>query len=202
MIDDGIFTTKQIHTIVSYLGIFLILIGLAGSYNYIVDKDMNVKQMQGSVQTSLELRAALIPNLVATIVGSGKFESNTLVDVISERKLSQHIQSNIETAQSAGDLQSQESSLAGVIGRLMLVYEQYPILKTTDQYKQMMDQLASTENDVRVSRNNYNAAVRDYQQTVKSFPLNLIAGILGYNLDRYQMFTVTDHNQNVVMVNF
>ena len=184
------------------LAVMIIVATIAGSYNTLVDKDMTVSQMQGNLQNSLERRADLIPNIVATIQGSGKFEQSTLVDVIAMRSQSQQIKENVAGAQTTEQLQTQENSLAGIIGRLMLVYEQYPTLKTTDQYKELSAQLVATENQINGNRDNYNAAVRDYQQTVRSFPTNLMAGIYGFHADKWTMFSTPDAKQEVPSVKF
>lgn len=196
----------QTRQILVFLGVIfvaaIIVASIAGSYNSLVDKDLTVSQMRSNIQTSLERRADLVPNLVSTIQGSGKFEQSTLVDVIAERSQAQQIKDNVAAAQTPAELQAQETSLSGVIGRLMLVYEQYPVLKTTDQYKELMAQLTATENQIQGDRNNYNAAVRDYQQTTRSFPTNIMAGIFGFGTDKYQMFAATTTNQAVPVVTF
>lgn len=198
----GNYIPEEYRRIVTIVALFLIIMPIVGSYNILVDKDVTVKQMQSNVQTSLERRAYLVPNLVSTIQGSGKFEQSTLVNVIAERSQAQQIKENIATAQTPSEIQTQETSLSGVIGRLMLVYEQYPTLKTTDQYKELMAQLTATEDHIQWDRNNYNSAVRDYQQTTRSFPINIVAIAFGYNQDKYQMFTAVSDKQNVPVVNF
>jgi LemA protein len=196
----------QFRKILVFIGVILavmiVVATIAGSYNTLVDKDMTVSQMRGNLQNSLERRADLIPNIVATIQGSGKFEQSTLVDVIAMRSQSQQIRENIAGAQTTAQLQTQETSLAGVIGRLMLVYEQYPVLKTTDQYKELSAQLVATENQINGNRDNYNAAVRDYQQTVRSFPTNVMAGMFGFHADKWVMFSTPDAKQDVPVVGF
>jgi LemA protein len=198
----GKYVPEEYRRIVTIIALFLIIMPIVGSYNMLIDKDVTVKQMQSNVQTSIERRADLVPNLVSTIQGSGKFEKSTLVDVIAERSQSQQIKENIATAQTPSEIQAQETSLSGVIGRLMLVYEQYPTLKTTDGYKELVAQLTDSENQIQWNRNNYNTAVRDYQQTTRSFPINIVAIAFGFNQDKYQMFAAISEKQTVPAVNF
>ena len=167
----------------------IILIGtvaltITSSYNSLVEKDQNVILMRGNIQTSLEQRADLIPNLVRTINGSSSFEKGTLIEIVQER-------SKIEKTTSTKELENSRNNIDATISRLQFIAEAYPTLKTTDSYKSMQEQLANTENQIRNDRNNYNAAVRDYQLTVRQFPTNIFASLFGFNYDRYDTFKST-----------
>jgi len=118
--------------------VMAILVPIGGSYNLLVQKDVTCEQMKANVQTALERRSDLVPNLVATIEGSAIFEHDTLTDVISARGQATKIKEQIASAQTVEELQSSQNELGAVIGRLLLVYEQYPQLQTTTAFKELM----------------------------------------------------------------
>ncbi len=182
--------------------VMAIVLPIMGSYNGLVQKDVTVEQHKANVQTALERRADLIPNFVATVEGSAKFERSTLTDVIAMRGQAAQIKENIKSAQTAEELQTQQDSLQGVIGRLMLVYEQYPTLQTTTQFRELEAQLTATENQINSERNNYNAAVMDYKMAVRAFPSNIVAGVFHFNVDKWDMFTVYPGKGEVPTVKF
>lgn len=185
--------------------ILFVLIGagfVMSSYNLLVSTDMGVLQKQANIQSNLQMRADLVPNLVATIIGSGRFESGTLNEIISLRTQSNQIRMGVASSTTAEGLQEQDSNLNNVIGRLLMISEQYPTLKTTDSYKELMGQLKDTELQIRNSRNEYNAAVYDYQTVTRSTPTNIFAGWFGFNSNRYTMFSASSQSQSVPVVNF
>jgi LemA protein len=167
------------------------------AYNLIIAKDVKVEQMQGSVQTALERRADLIPNYVEIIIGSSKFEHDTLTDVIEMRAQANQIKENVKSARTVEDIQQGQDQLGAVIGRLMMLTEQYPTLQTTAQYRELEAQITATENQINSERNNYNTAVMDYKQTVRTMPMALLARICGYSEDRWEMFKANPDAQNV-----
>ena len=175
---------------------------LGGAYNTLVVKDNTVELMQGNVMTALERRADLVPNYVKTIEGSAHFEHDTLVDIAEMRASANKITENVKASRTVEDIQKNQDQLGAVIGRLMMPTEQYPTLKTTDQYKELEAQLAATENQINQERNNYNAAVMDYKTSVRAFPTNLIAGPFGFREDKWEMFQASAAKQEVPDVNF
>jgi LemA protein len=188
--------------VVVIIVVMAIVVPIIGSYNTIVSKDVKVELARGNVQSALERRADLIPNLVSTIEGSAGFEYNTLTDVIKARSQATSIKADIENAQTPEQLQAAQDSLAGVIGRLLLVYEQYPTLQTTVAFRELQAQLTATENQINQERNNYNAAVTDYKTTVRVFPSNIVAKIFGYNESKWSMFQTQPGKADVPVVDF
>ena len=182
--------------------VLILLLPIAYFYNGFVNADIRVNQADANIKADLERRADLIPNMVSTIQASGKFEESTLMDVVNARSQAEQVKTNINSAQSPDQIDAQENSLNSVIGRLLLIYEQYPTLKTTDQYLNLENQLASTEDQIRKDRQEYNTAVADYQMTVKGFPAVLISGFSGFPTTKYQMFTTNSGSNQVPVVNF
>ena len=178
----------------------MVFSSIGGSYNTIIAKDVKVEQMQGNVQTALERRADLIPNYVSVIVGSAQFEHDTLTDVIAMRAQANKISENVKSARTVNDIQQSQDELGAVIGRLMMLTEKYPELQTTSQFKELEAQLTATENQINAERNNYNIAVLDYKVTVRSFPVNLLAKMFGYDESRWEMFEAKPVKQEVPVV--
>lgn len=182
--------------------VMAILVPIGGSYNSLVQKDVTCEQMKANVQTALERRSDLVPNLVATIEGSAIFEHDTLTDVISARGQATKIKEQIASAQTVEELQSSQNELSAVIGRLLLVYEQYPQLQTTTAFKELMAQLTATENQINAERNNYNTAVTDYRVTCRAFPSVVVARIFGFSENKWSMFQVYEGKGEVPVVKF
>jgi len=172
------------------------------AYNQIIAKDVKVEQMQGSVQTALERRADLIPNYVEIIIGSSKFEHDTLTDVIEMRAQANQIKENVKSARTVEDIQQGQDQLGAVIGRLMMLTEQYPTLQTTAQYRELEAQLTATENQINGERNNYNTAVMDYKMTVRTMPIAILAHLFGYDEDRWEMFKANEKAQDAPKISF
>lgn len=199
-------TTNDHKWIIPFVVVIFIVmcvtLPIIGSYNALVAKDVKVEQEIGNVQITLERRADLIPNLVATVEGSAMFEHDTLTDVISARAEATQIKDQVKTAQTAEELQAAQNTLAGVVSRLLLVYEQYPTLQSTTAFRELQAQLTATENQITSARSNYNAAVLDYKTTTRVFPSNIIAGMFGFDEDKWGMFETTPGKTDVPTVEF
>jgi LemA protein len=107
--------------IVVIIFVALITAPLGGAYNNLIQKDVKVEQMKGNVQTALERRADLIPNLVETLIGSAQFEHDTLTDVIAMRAQANQIKENVKSARTVEDIQQNQDQLGAVIGRLLML---------------------------------------------------------------------------------
>jgi LemA protein len=177
------------------------LSSVGDSYNMIVQKDVKVEQMHGNVQTALERRADLIPNYVEVVIGSATFEHDTLTDVIAMRAQANQIRENVKSARTVEEIQQNQDQLGAVIGRLMFLTEQYPVLQSTAQFKELEAQLTATENQINSERNTYNTAVFDYKQTVRTFPTNVVATIFGFKEDKWGMFKANEKAQDAPVVN-
>jgi LemA protein len=157
----------------------LVLAGLLvfGSYvsarNQMVAKQFAVQAQWGQVQTVLQRRADLIPNLVATVKGAAQHEETVFADVDKAR----------QALLSAHDPQSQiqaNGQLDGALGRLLAVAENYPNLKANQNFLELQDQLEGTENRISVERHRYNETVQDYDTFIGQFPNDIWAKIAGF----------------------
>jgi LemA protein len=185
------------------LGIVVILVFIGcGSYNNLVGKDENVKKVWNDVQTQYQRRADLIPNLVNTVKGEASFERGTLNDVINARARATSMQINPEnlTNENIEKFQAAQAQLSGALSRLLVTVEQYPNLRANDAFRNLQTQLEGTENRIAVARRDFNAAVQDYNVSVRRFPVNLIAGIMGFH--PRTGFTADKGSENAPKVDF
>jgi len=168
---------------------FILLLGGCGcsGYNGLVQKDQNVKSKWANVESDYQRRSDLIPNLVNTVKGAANFEQETITQVIEARSKA------TQTTVNASDLspekiaafQKAQGQLSGAIGRLLVSVERYPELKATGPFRDLQAQLEGTENRIKVSRNDFNAAVQDYNTSVKKFPMVMFSGMFGFNEKGY-----------------
>ncbi|HTC23113.1 MAG TPA: LemA family protein [Gemmatimonadales bacterium] len=161
------------------IGAALLLTAGCG-YNTIQSLDERVNQAQGQIQTQLQRRADLIPNLVETVKGVTKQEDTVFISIANARaRLSGAIQS--------GDVQAMATAndqVSAGLGRLLAISENYPQLRSSESFKQLQDQLEGTENRVAVARNDYNAAVGELNAYIRRFPYNLTARVFGLSKPR------------------
>lgn len=185
------------------IGAILLLGGCGcGQYNTMVDKDTNVQAKWANVQSDYQRRADLIPNLVNTVKGAANFEQTTLTKVIEARAKA------TQTTINPGDLtpenlqrfQQAQGELSGALSRLLVTIERYPELKANQNFLNLQAQLEGTENRIKVSRNDFNAAVQEYNQTVRRFPNVIYAGMLGFRPK--QPFQADAGAQTAPTVNF
>ncbi len=185
------------------LGIVVILLfwGCSG-YNGLVKQDENVKKVWNNVQSQYQRRSDLIPNLVNTVKGEASFERGTLTDVVNARAKATSVQINADnlTPEKLQQYQQAQGQLSGALGRLLAVAENYPNLQTNQAFQNLMAELAGTENRIAVARNDFNAAVQEYNVRVRRFPTNLLAGIMGFH--PREGFTADPGTQNAPKVNF
>ncbi|MDN4072802.1 LemA family protein [Fictibacillus terranigra] len=161
----------------------VIIIGIIGiwfaaSYNGFVNKEEDVNQSYSQIETQLQRRVDLVPNLVNTVKGYASHEKKVLKDISDARARLAGAQSTQEQAQA-------NDQLTGALSRLLVIQEQYPNLKADKQFTQLMDELAGTENRIAVARRDYNQEVASYNKKVKRFPGALIAGIGGFDEKEY-----------------
>jgi LemA protein len=175
-------STKNI-TLIVIAGLILIL-GWSGcnGYNGLVQQDETVKKSWSNVQSDYQRRADLIPNLVSTVKGEANFEQTTLTNVIQARASATQIKvdANDLTPEKLQQFQAAQGQLSQALGRLLMVTEQYPTLRANDAFRGLQAQLEGTENRIKVSRNDFNSAVADYNIKLRSFPMNILAGLTGF----------------------
>jgi LemA protein len=160
------------------VGVLILVVLLAfGSYvgakNQMVAKDQNVKSMWSEVDVQMERRADLIPNLVETVKGFTKEESTVYGDIANAR-------AGMLNAQGPQAKIAANGQLDGAIGRLLPLTENYPQLRSSDQFIRLQDELSGTENRIGFARKRYNDAIQDYNTFVLQFPNSIWAGIAGF----------------------
>ena len=159
-------------------------LSLAGcGYNTFQTTDEQVKAGWSEVVNQYQRRADLIPNLVSTVKGEAKFEQDTLTKVIEARSKATSIQATPELINNPAAFQKfqlAQGELTGALSRLMVVSENYPNLRANQGFRDLSAQLEGTENHITVARNRYIKSVQDYDVTVRSFPSNLTAMVMGY----------------------
>lgn len=161
--------------------ILLLVIFMASTYNSLVKKEEKVKQQWSEVQSTYQRRLDLVPNLVNTVKGVSDFEQSTLEQIAAARGEALSGMSNDAlTAENYTAQQRAQDNLATATNRLIVIIEKYPTLKGTAAYAGLQTQLEGTERRIKVARNDFNAAVADYNKQVRGFPGNLVAGLLGY----------------------
>lgn len=163
----------------------IIIIWCISVYNGFVNKDVTLGEKWGKVQSAYQLRADKIKNLVSVVKGSGKFEKETLLGVV-EARAGQARQASFDPSKgSAEDFKKYESMQRDLMSNpktgFNIVVEAYPQLRTTEQYAKLMDEIAETENMIKVERDNFTTAVKDYNAATRRFPGNLFAGIFGFH---------------------
>jgi len=155
----------------------LVLLMAFGSYvsarNQMVAQDQNVKAKWSEVDVQLERRADLIPNLVETVKGFTKEESTVFGDIANAR-------AGMLNAQGPQAKIAANGQLDGALGRLLLLTENYPELRSSDQFLRLQDELAGTENRISVARKRYNDAIQEYNTFILQFPNNIWAGMAGF----------------------
>ena len=166
-----------------FLGVIVILFGMGcNGYNGLVKADEKVSNQWNNVQSDYQRRADLIPNLVASVKGEAGFEKSTLENVISARASATQMKVDAKdlTPEKLQQFQANQGQLSQALGRLLVVSENYPNLRANDAFRGLQAQLEGTENRIKVSRNDFNAAIADYNKRARSFPLNLVAGMFGF----------------------
>lgn len=169
--------------------VVVLLVGFAGcagcgTYNTLVEKDNTVEQAWADVETQYQRRANLIPNLVSTVQGQAGFERETLESVVQARSRATGIQlsaDDLNDPAAVQRFQEAQQQLSGSLSRLLAISENYPELRANEGFLALQDQLEGSENRIATQVRNYNGAVADYNASVRRFPANLYAGVLGFN---------------------
>ena len=164
------------------LGLALALLGGCG-YNRFQELDESTKAAWSEVLNQYQRRADLIPNLVNTVKGFAQQEQQVLTQVTDARARVGSIQATPELVNDEAAFkrfQDAQSNLTGALSRLMVVVENYPQLKSDQQFNALMAELAGTENRITIARQRYIKAVQEYNVLAREFPTNLTATMFGY----------------------
>jgi LemA protein len=151
---------------------------LVGRYNRLVTANESIDGAWAQVQTVLQRRSDLIPNLVETVKGYAAHEREVFENVAAAR-------GRLAGAVTPAEASAANAQLTSALGRLLAIAESYPELKASENFRQLQDELAGTENRIAVERRRYNEAVRAYNVSVKRFPDNLVAGVFGFGPREY-----------------
>ncbi|WP_462413173.1 LemA family protein [Neobacillus sp. Marseille-QA0830] len=180
------------------LGIIAVVIVALGimfmsSYNGFVNQEENVNQSYAQIENQLQRRLDLIPNLVNTVKGYASHEKEVIASISDAR-------AKLAGADTPGEEATANAELSSALSRLLVVVENYPTLKADQQFTQLMDELAGTENRIAVARKDYNDQVAEYNKKVKRFPGSILAGVGGF--DEKEYFKADPKAQEAPQVDF
>lgn len=169
--------------------VVIVLVALWGisSYNRLVGMDENVSNQWANVEMQYQRRSDLIPNLVNTVKGYAKHESQTLEVVMAAR--SQATQVKIDpsncTPQQLAAYQKAQGDVTTALGKLLAITENYPDLKANQNFLELQSQLEGTENRINVARKDFNDSAKEYNTSLRRFPRNIIASMFGFEKRNY-----------------
>jgi len=154
--------------------LLVLILGAISSYNNLVGLNETVDSNWSQVENQLQRRADLIPNLVATVKGFASQEKSILDNIAASR-------SKLIGAQGVAEKSAANDELTSSLSRLLVVVENYPNLKSDANFRQLMDELAGSENRLSVARKDYNDSVKVYNAKIKTFPNVIFAGMMGFS---------------------
>jgi len=180
------------------IGIIIIILVLLAllfipKYNSLVTAEESVDSKWAQVENQLQRRYDLIPNLVESVKGYAKHEQDIIASISEAR-------SQMGNARSPEEQAVANDALNSALSRLLVVVENYPNLKADANFRQLMDELAGTENRLAVAREDYNNEVQTFNKNVKRFPGNLIAGMFGFEQKEY--FKATAGSEKAPSIDF
>ncbi|EFI68765.1 LemA family protein [Lysinibacillus sp. HST-98] len=171
---------KKLLGPIGIIVIILVVIALLfiPKYNSLVTAEENVDSKWAQVENQLQRRYDLIPNLVESVKGYANHEQEVIANITEAR-------AQMGNASSPEEQAVANDALTGALSRLLVVVENYPNLKADANFRQLMDELAGTENRLAVAREDYNNEVQQFNKQVKRFPGNLMAGMFGFEQKQY-----------------
>jgi LemA protein len=161
--------------VLAVIAVIVLMIGgaLAGSYNSLVNSKTETEKAWGQVENQLQRRNDLIPNLVETVKGIAGQEQTVFGEIAEAR-------ARMAGAKTPEETMAASRQMDTALGRLLVVVENYPQLRSSENFMRLQDELAGTENRIAVERMRYNEVVRDYNVKVRTFPTMIYAGMLGF----------------------
>ena len=178
-------STVVLIAIVAIVGLFGLT--LMSSYNGLVAEQEQVNGKWSQIDTMLQRRADLIPNLVNTVKGYAAHETQTFTEVTEARAKATSINLSADdlTPEKLAEFQQAQAQVRSALGRLIAVSESYPDLKANQNFLELQAQLEGTENRIAVARKDFNAAAQQYNVSVRRFPANLVARMFGFGQKPY-----------------
>ena len=170
-----------------------IIAGLVSNYNGVVSLSEEVDNKFATIDTMLQRRADLIPNLVNTVKGYTNQEQ-AVIDSVTDAR------AKLAGANSVGEKANADQELSTALSNLLEVVENYPDLKSSQNFINLSDELAGTENRIATARKDYNDAVKEYNIKIKRFPTNIVSGMFGYGEKEY--FQASEGSEEVPTVDF
>ena len=190
---------KALWVVLGVLGlVVLVALFAGGSYvsakNQMVQKDQDVQNAFSNIDVDLQRRADLIPNLVATVKGYANVEETILTNIANAR-------AGLMTAQTPNEKLAANDRLNVALLPLMRMQENYPQLKSNDQFMRLEDELAGTENRIAVARTRYNKAIEDYNVFIQQFPNSIWANFAGFH-PKNEYYTAEPGSKTAPKVDF
>ena len=190
----------MINKAIMSIAIIIICIGyVIGSYNNLISHDEAVKQGWGELETTLQRRLDLIPNLVQIVKAYSAYEAETLQKIVEGRANATSIKIDVSSSGGQEALQKYQqiqNQLSGSLNKLIAVAENYPNLKASETYRDLLSQLEGIENRINIARQNYNNEVKEYNYSLRKFPNSLINKLF-LNLTE-KKFLIADSTAGVV----
>ena len=197
----GIFHRLRLLAVMALIGVSVSACG----YNVIPTKQEAAKAAWAEVQNQYQRRADLVPNLVATVQGYAKQEKDVLVQVTEARAkaTSIHLDANdLTDPAKIKQMQDAQNALSGALGRLLAISENYPDLKSNQNFLALQSQLEGTENRIAVARRDYVAAVQDFNTSLRTFPTLIWAQTVFRSTQPMVPFTANEEAQTAPKVKF
>lgn len=170
-----------------------LIFSVFGSYNRLVSLDESVNTQWANVESKLQRRYDLIPNLVESVKGAMAQEQEVFTAIADAR-------ARLAGAGDVSERVEASNQLEGALSRLLVVVENYPELRSNQNVTALMDELAGTENRISTERDRYNGVVREYNEATRRFPTNILAGMFGFEQRPY--FEATQGAEVAPQVNF
>lgn len=184
------------------IAVLLALYGISVN-NSLVEQEESVNQAWAQVENQYQRRTDLIPNLVSTVQGAADFEQETLTEVIEARSRATSINvdpSELSNESAIRQFEQVQGQLSGALSRLLVSVERYPELTATQNFRDLQNQLEGTENRIATERMRFNQAAQDYNTSLRRFPTNVVAGLLGF--ERKYYFEATEGAETPPEVSF
>jgi LemA protein len=185
---------KTIKTLLIVIAILAVLIiPVVSTYNGLVTLDQRVKSAESNIDTQLQRRSDLIPNLVETVKGYASQEKQIFTDIANAR-------SKLAGAQNVTEQANADTELTSALSRLLVIVERYPELKSNQNFRDLSVSLEGTENRIAIARQDYNKVVDTYNTRVRKFPGSIVAGIFNFNEKPY--YKASEGARDVPKVDF
>lgn len=185
---------KSVKILLIVLAIIAVIaFPIIGTYNNLVSLEQKVDAAQSNIDTQLQRRSDLIPNLVSTVKGYATQEKEIFTDIANAR-------TKLAGASNVSDQATADGELSNALSRLLVVVEKYPDLKSNENFKDLSIQLEGTENRIAISRQDYNTAVTNYNTKRRRFPSNIFSSLLGF--EEKPLYKASAGAQEVPKVDF